>query len=60
MNIKNYNTVDERYKNVPYLKATDMGEARQLFFFQNGREVKNIAQDKQNEIFFSIEKKKIL
>lgn len=45
----------KRINEVPYLVATDLGEAREHLFFRNGKQVKNKPQDKKLEVFCTIE-----
>lgn len=40
---------------IPYLIASDLGEAREHLFFRNGKQVKNLPQDKATEVFCSFE-----
>ena len=40
---------------VPYLVATDLGAAREHIFFRNGKQVKNIPQNKRTEVFCTVE-----
>lgn len=41
---------------IPYLKAEDLGKAREHLHFRNGRLAKNSPQDEQKEVFCSIDK----
>lgn len=40
---------------IPYLVASDLGAAREHLFFRNGKQVKNLPQDKVKEIFCTFE-----
>lgn len=40
---------------IPFLTASDLGTAREHIFFRNGKQVKNLPQDKRKEIFCSFE-----
>lgn len=40
---------------IPYLTASDLGKAREHLFARNGKQMKNHAQDKNNEVFCTIE-----
>lgn len=40
---------------IPYLMASDLGAAREHLFFRNGKQVKNLPQDKATEVFCSFE-----
>ena len=40
---------------IPYFTASDLGEAREHIFFRNGKQVKNLPQDKATEVFCSLE-----
>lgn len=40
---------------IPYLTASDLGEAREHLFFRNGKQVKNLPQNKATEVFCSFE-----
>ena len=40
---------------VPYLPASDLGKAREHLFFRNGKQVHNLPQNKQTEIFCTYE-----
>lgn len=56
MGIGKYGWNNEECKNVPYLTAEYLGNAREILFFRDGKQVKNIPQDKKNEVYFNIEK----
>ena len=38
----------------PFLQASDLGKARENLFSRNGKQVKNLPHDRENEIFCSI------
>lgn len=40
---------------IPYFNASDLGEAREYIFSRNGKQVKNLPQDKATEVFCSFE-----
>lgn len=40
---------------IPYFNASDLGEAREHIFSRNGKQVKNLPQDKTTEVFCSFE-----
>ena len=40
---------------IPYLTASDLGAAREHIFSRNGKQVKNLPQDKATEVFCSFE-----
>jgi hypothetical protein len=40
---------------IPFLTASDLGKSREHMHFRNGKLTKNPQQDRQNEIFCSIE-----
>ena len=40
---------------IPYFNASDLGEAREHIFSRNGKQVKNLPQDKATEVFCSFE-----
>lgn len=40
---------------IPFLSASDLGKSREHMHFRNGKLTKNPPQDKENEIFCSIE-----
>ena len=40
---------------IPYLTASDLGSAREHLFSRNGKQVKNLSQNKSTEVFCSFE-----
>lgn len=40
---------------IPYFMASDLGEARENLFFRNGKQVKNLPQNKAIEVFCTFE-----
>ena len=44
-----------KIEDIPYLVASDLGKAREHLHFRNGKQCKNHPQDKQKEVFCTIE-----
>ena len=40
---------------IPYFTASDLGKAREHIFFRNGKQVANLPQDREKEVFCSFE-----
>lgn len=40
---------------IPFILASDLGSSREHLFSRNGKQIKNPPQDRENEIFCSIE-----